>query len=196
MTTSSVRHVLTVTALTLLLAVASASPAAAQGFVGGFVGYDFGGDSGCPEITGCEDKKVNWGFSVGALGGIVGFEAEFGYLPNFLGENPGTTSSVTTFMGNFMLAPKFGPVQPYGAIGIGLLKTKIEVIGADTTDENQIGWNIGGGLLVFPSSHVGIRGDIRYFHSFEILEVLDILGLESESKMDFGRASIGVVFKF
>lgn len=193
MTTSSVRHVLTVTALTLLLAVSSASPAAAQGFVGGFIGYDFGGDSGCPEITGCEDKKVNWGFSVGALGGIFGIEAEFGYLPNFLGESPGSTSSVTTFMGNLMLAPKFGPVQPYGTVGLGLVKTKVEFTAAEGTDENQIGWNLGGGLIIFPSSHVGIRGDIRYFHSFQVLE---FLGLDTDTKLDFGRASAGVVFKF
>ena len=46
----------------------------------------------------------------------------------------------------------------------------------------------------FIGSHVGLRGDIRYFHAFQDRT---ILGLTlSDSKIDFGRASVGVVLKF
>ena len=55
--------------------VAGERRADAQGFISPFVGYNFGGDSGCPQITNCEDKHVNWGVAVGALGSIAGFGA-------------------------------------------------------------------------------------------------------------------------
>ena len=58
--------------LTLLISISSAAPARAQGFVSPFIGYNFGGDSGCVEITNCEDKNLNWGVGVGALGSIFG----------------------------------------------------------------------------------------------------------------------------
>ena len=37
--------------------------AQAQGFVSPLIGYDFGGDSGCPEIDECDDKSSNVGVS-------------------------------------------------------------------------------------------------------------------------------------
>ena len=194
MTAPRTRYFIAPAALTLLLVIASASPAAAQGFISPYVGFDFSGDSGCPEITGCEDKHVNWGVSFGALGSVVGFEADLGYIPDFLGETPGSESSVLTFMGNFMLAPKFGPVQPYGVVGLGLIKTDVELTTAVLqSGENQFGYDIGGGLIIFPTRHFGIRGDVRYFHAFDILE---LLGFDADTKLDFGRASIGAVFKF
>jgi len=194
MTAPRTRYFIAPAALTLLLVIASASPAAAQGFISPYVGFDFSGDSGCPEITGCEDKHVNWGVSFGALGSVVGFEADLGYIPDFLGETPGSESSVLTFMGNFMLAPKFGPVQPYGVVGLGLIKTDVELTTAVLqSGENQFGYDIGGGLIIFPTRHFGIRGDVRYFHAFEALE---LLGFVADTKLDFGRASIGAVFKF
>ena len=53
-----------------------------------------------------------------------------------------------TVMGNFMLAPKIGPVQPYGLAGLGLIRTSVEGVGT-SDDKNQIGWDLGGGLMVF-----------------------------------------------
>jgi hypothetical protein len=179
--------------LTLLISIASATPARAQGFVGGMVGYNFGGDSGCPEITNCEDKNFNWAVSVGALGGLFGFELEFAQIPDFFGDSPGSDSSVVTVMGNFMLAPRFGPVQPYGTVGLGLIKTDAELSGLLDEGDNSLGWNIGGGLIVLFGRHFGVRGDVRYFHAFEALE---LLGFNSDTKIDYGRFSGGVIVKF
>ena len=94
-----------------------------------------------------------------------------------------------------MLAPKFGPIQPYGLAGIGLIRTSFEG-GGD--DQNQAGYDLGGGLMAFFSSHVGIRGDVRYFHAFEVLDLsrFPSLNLNQETKLDFGRFSVAVVFKF
>jgi hypothetical protein len=189
----SARTFVTTLILTLLISFAVARPAAAQGFVGGTLGYNFGGDSGCPEISNCEDKNVNWGVSVGALSGLFGFELEFAQIPDFFGDTPGSDSSVITVMGNFMLAPKFGPVQPYGTIGLGLIKTDAALSGVFDEGDNSFGWNTGGGLLIFFGDHFGIRGDIRYFHAFEALE---LLGISADTKIDYGRLSGGVVVKF
>jgi opacity protein-like surface antigen len=183
--------------LAVVVIIGSARSSSAQGFISPFLGYNFGGDAGCPEITNCEDKHVNYGVAFGALGSVVGFEAEFAHTNDFLGASSTLqSSSVLTFMGNFMLAPKFGPIQPYGLAGIGLIRTSIEAVGEDT-DENQIGYDLGGGLIGFFSSHFGIRGDVRYFHAFEILDLTRFPNLSTrETKLDFGRFSVAVVFKF
>jgi opacity protein-like surface antigen len=180
----------------VVILAATAPRAGAQGFVSPFIGYNFGGDAGCPEITGCEDKHVNWGVSFGALGSIVGFEAEFAHTNDFFGSSAAQSTSVLTFMGNFMVAPKIGPVQPYGLAGVGLMRTSVESAGTDT-DENQFAWDIGGGLIGYFSRHVGLRGDIRYFHSFELLDLSKLPALPiQQTKLDFGRFSGALVFKF
>src|SRR5262249_13239644 len=165
----------------------------AQGFVGVSYGYNFAGDAGCRSATDCENKNWNWGGSLGALGSIVGFEAEFTHEGEFTGNRTNPTS-VTTVMGNFMLAPRITIVQPYGLVGLGAIRTKVR----DTSDsQNQIGWTIGGGMIVYVQQHVGLKGDVRYYHSFQALDLLgiDLTGLE-RNKIDFGRAGFGVIFKF
>ena len=41
-------------------------------------------------------------------------------------------------------------------------------------DNNDFGWNVGGGMFIFFGDHFGIRGDIRYFHAFSALEILGV----------------------
>jgi opacity protein-like surface antigen len=182
--------------LVLTIALGSASSALGQGFISPFAGYNFGGDAGCPEIAGCEDKNLNLGISFGSIGSVFGAELEIAHASDFFGETPGVSSSVLSVMGNLMLAPKFGFVQPYGLIGLGLLKTNVEldVAGLLDSDNNHLGWNIGGGLILFFGDHFGVRGDVRYFHAFQDLTIVGIaLG---STKLDFGRAAGGVIFKF
>ena len=179
------------TALTLLPASVQA-----QGFISPLVGFNFGGDSGCPELTGCEEKRLNAGVSLGVLGSVFGFEEEFAYANNFFGESPGVASSVLTVMTNVMLAPDIGPIRPYFLAGVGLIKTEIELTPESllTADNNHFGWDMGGGLMIFFGEHVGVRGDIRYFHAFQDLELLGFsLG---DTKLDFGRAAGALVLKF
>ena len=101
---------------------------------------------------------------------------EFSFIDNFFGETPGVSSSVLTLMGNFMLAPKFGVVQPYGVIGVGLIKTHAEVTvgGLLDSDNNHFGWDIGGGVIGYFGDHFGVRGDLRYYHAFQDLEILNL----------------------
>ena len=189
-------HFFRIAVVGTMIALGAARPAAGQAFISPLIGYNFGGDAGCPEITGCEDKNLNLGVAVGSLGNVIGTELEFAYARDFFGETPGVSSSVLTLMGNVMLAPRFGPVQPYGLIGVGLIKSHVELDVADLleSDNNHFGWDVGGGLMVFFGEHVGIRGDIRYFHAFQ--DLVPILGdLGEETKLDFGRASASVVFR-
>ena len=170
--------------------------ARAEGFISPLIGYNFGGDSGCPTISNCEDKRLNFGVGLGRAGAVFGFETEFAYAKDFFGSAPGVSSSVLTAMGNVMLVPNLGPIRPYGLIGLGLIKSNVEftpdsLLNADNTD---FGWDIGGGVFVFFSEHVGVRGDIRHFHSFQDLEIAGFS--VSDTKLDFGRASAALVFKF
>jgi opacity protein-like surface antigen len=172
----------------------AASAANAQGFISPFIGYNFGGDAGCPAISNCEEKRSNFGVSFGTAG-IIGFEEELAYAKDFFGKTPGSSSSVLTLMTNVMVAPRIGPVRPYALIGAGLIKSHVEAsLGSlASIDNNNFGWDIGGGLMVM-FGPVGVRGDVRYFHGFQDLEVLGVS--LSDLKLDFGRAAAGVVFQF
>jgi opacity protein-like surface antigen len=186
----------TAAVLALALLACSAASARAQGFISPFLGYNFGGDSGCPNISECQDKRLNAGVALGVTGSVFGFEEEFGYAKNFFGNAPGLDSSVLTVMTNVMLTPNVGPARPYVLAGLGLLKTHVSLTPSSilTSDNNNLGWNIGGGLMIMVGGHVGVRGDLRYFHSFQDLSLLGLtLG---NSKLDFGRVGGGLVFRF
>ena len=193
---SMVRRLIATSALAALFLFGMSGTVSAQSFISPFIGYNFGGDAGCPEISDCENKTRNLGVAFGSVGNVFGAELEFSFIDNFFGEIPGASSNVLTLMGNVMLAPKFGIVQPYGVVGLGLIKSHAEfsVAGLLDSDNNDFGWDIGGGMIVYFGQHFGVRGDIRYFHAFPDL---DILGLSlSDAKLDFGRVSGAAVFKF
>jgi hypothetical protein len=177
------------------ITVLSATEVRAQAFFSPFLGYDFGGDSGCLTLRGCEEKKKNFGISFGTLGGASGFEQEIAYAKNFFGSTTGESSSVLTIMSNIMIAPKIGPVRPYGLFGLGLMKTNVNLTPAAVVSftNNHFAWDIGGGLMVFFGEHFGLRGDIRYFHSFQDLEIQGFA--LNNSKLDYGRASAAIVLK-
>lgn len=176
--------------------MAAAVPAAAQGFISPFIGFDYGGDSGCPEASNCEDKNSNIGVAGGKLGAVAGIEVELGYARDFFGETPGVSSNVLTLMTNVIVGPKVGPVRPFVLGGLGLIKTEAEFTGASLLDTstNSWGWNLGGGLMVMFGEHVGVRGDLRRFKSFGEHGLLGFI-LESE-KLSFNRASAGLVLAF
>jgi hypothetical protein len=192
----SVRLSLATPLLVALMLAATPAAASAQAFISPLIGFDFGGDSGCPEISDCEDKKLNIGVAFGSLGSVLGTELEFAYASDFFGEIPNVSSSVLTVMGNVMLAPRFGFVQPYGLVGLGLIKSNVEFSsgGLLETSNNHFGWDVGGGLILFFGDHVGIRGDLRHFHAFQDFDVLGI-GLGG-TKLDFARAGAALIFRF
>lgn len=172
-------------------------PASAQtGFVSPLVGWNFGGDAGCPNIANCDNNNLNWGVSFGSLGAIFGLEEEIAYSKHFFGESPNASSSALTVMTNFLLAPDLKVIRPYALAGLGLMKARIELADPllQSAEDSMFGWNVGGGLMVFLAPHVGLRGDVRYFHAFQDIE-LPGLSL-SNSKLDFGRVAGAFVVTF
>jgi hypothetical protein len=191
----TVRSIVILGLVSVSCGVVGAAEARAQGFISPLIGFDYGGDSGCPTASDCEDKNSNIGVAFGSLGAI-GYEAEFAYARNFFGESPDTSSSVLTFMNNLMVAPKIGAFRPYVLFGVGLIKTRVEFTtgGLLEFDNNNFGWDFGGGLMVFFGDHIGIRGDLRRFKSFQQDSILGFpLG---DDKLSFNRAAAAVVFAF
>src|SRR5262245_23182105 len=92
-------------ALTLGLIGGVARPASAQVFLSPLVGYNFGGNSGCPTVTNCEEKNLNIAIAFGNYGVLFGTEMEFAYAKDFYGELAAYESSVATLMANFLISP-------------------------------------------------------------------------------------------
>ena len=169
------------------------APARADGFINPFLGYHFGGDAACPTVSRCDNKKVHFGVSFGVMGNVVGFEEDFGYAPNFFGtSNAGLESNVVTLMSNLMIVPKIGPVRPYVLGGFGLMRTTASttLLSLQVSDNNNVGYDLGGGIMIFFGSHVGIRG----YRSVQDLKVFGVV--IGDTKLNFGRADAGLVLKF
>jgi opacity protein-like surface antigen len=194
---SQFRRLLAVPLLAFAL-LAISTPARAQGFISPLIGYDFGGDSGCPEIRNCKDKRLNIGVALGVLGAILGFEEEIADARNFFGEVPGQSSSVVTIMSNLMIVPRLGPIHPYVVGGLGLMKTHVDFSTSTLlkTTDNSLAWDLGGGAIVLFSPHFGVRGDIRHFHAMKRSTVPLLDTVFTDARLNFGRASASVVFAF
>jgi hypothetical protein len=179
-----------------------AGRADAQGFISPFLGYVIGdpppGLALCaPQINDCEDGRGTIGVSMGTLGRVVGFEFDIGYTKGYFGEvDSADSSSLLTVMSNLLIAPKFGPVQPYFLVGGGVLRRDVDFTVSELleTSDYKLAWDIGGGLMLFFGEHIGVRGDIRYMHAFQNFK---FGGIELEgTKLDAARTSAAVVFKF
>jgi opacity protein-like surface antigen len=177
-----------------------------------YIGVNWGGTAGFTDTLGdFEDKferQVNFGGSLAWMGaGVVGFEVDFGFSPNFFENTTGDAdfqfgdSNVTTLMANAVVGAPFGGqhgagVRPYASGGVGLIKSKIDdPEDLFTVNSNDFGLNVGGGVSGFFSDNVGIRGDVRYFRSLQDNEPDDELDVALGS-FSFWRGTVGVVFRF
>lgn len=182
-------------ALAALFAAVSAAPARAEGFITPFLGFNFGGDqaANCASIRNCEQKRSNWGVAFGVTHGIFGFEEEIGYSKNFFGDTPGGDNAVLTVMSNLMVQFPVGPIRPYGIAGLGLIRPH-ERFNSSSLDinKNTLGYDVGGGVNLFLTPVVGVRGDVRHLHTLQDVT----LGVFNNQKLGFWRASAGLTFKF
>ena len=187
--------------LAVVMVVATAGPLRADGFVTPFYGYNFGGDSSnCPTISTCEDKRTNFGVSFGSMGTVFGFEEDLSFAKDFFGSVPNVDNSVFTLMSNLLIGVGRGPVQPYVLVGAGLVRSHVSVsLSQFSADNNSLGYDIGGGVNGYVTRHVGIRGDVRHFHTLQTLDVplFDVATQVFVSqKLDFWRASVGLSLRF
>jgi opacity protein-like surface antigen len=177
----------------LAFMLAAPAQARADWFFTPYIGANFAGET--------EDTNVNFGGSLGYMGaGIVGFEVDFGYAPNFFQIEDVSDTNVTTLMANVIIGAPIGGmgegVRPYASGGAGLLRTSVDDVDDffDLTD-NSFGINVGGGVMGFLTDNVGIRGDLRYFRNVGDEDSGDDIDL-GFGDLDFWRGSFGVAFRF
>ena len=196
----------------LLAAVSAATPrtASADWVFTPFLGWNFNGSAGLEgtgeAVSGDLEKKIDFGFSLAGMGaGAVGFEIDFGYSPNFFlsaDEDLGNDSNVTTLTANAIFGipiggQRGGSVRPYVVGGVGLIRSNVGDAGEffDVQTKNDFGFDVGGGVMGFFNSNVGIRGDVRYFRSLQDNEPDNDLDL-SLGSFDFWRGTVGLTFRW
>jgi hypothetical protein len=185
----------------LCLVIVTPAVARADGLFIPFVGANIGGDSGKELSDAVDANRINWGVSFGYMGGgVFGLEGDFSYSPDFLGKTDVGGSSAMSLMGNLLLGVPFGGqkgfgIRPYGVVGVGLFRTKVDAFGVLEVDNNRAAWNFGGGVMMF-FGPVGVRADLRYFRTFGVIDFLDLDVLDRVGSVDFARASAGLVLRF
>jgi opacity protein-like surface antigen len=207
----SVRKFIITTTLILFAAVAQPKNASADWLFTPFVGWNWGGSADFLDLDDFDDEfeqKVNFGASLAWMGaGVVGFEVDFGYSPNFFETTAGTgnfefgDSNVTTLMGNVIIGVPVGGqsgpgFRPYVVGGVGIIKSQIgDVEDFFNIDSTNWGFNVGGGANFFFTDKFGLRGDIRYFRSLEDTEAEDDFNI-GLADFRFWRGSVGATFRF
>jgi opacity protein-like surface antigen len=194
------RHTSPILAICVAGCLLAAVPAraAAEVFLTPFAGLTFLDD---------EHKKGTFGASIG-VGSLVSveFEAARTLLGSFT-EIPvvDLNARVSTYMGNVMFRIPRGPIQPYVTGGAGLVRltgsVDVPFLGSVfSASADDVGWNFGGGIMVFPGTNVGLRADIRRFQTGALSwdDITDIGGLDDLPlpKVNFWRATGGLTFKF
>jgi len=171
--------------------ILACGPAGAEVILTPFAGKAWGGT--------LDSSRTTYGGSIGFLGGgVFGFEGEFAYVKDFFGalEIPDavTSNKVQSLSGNMMVAIPAASVRLYGSGGLSLLRPALSSrTGFVVVDEDKIGFNVGGGLLLFFSQHVGLRGDLRYFRTFSDVQSGNQVTLGT---LDYWRGIGGLTFKF
>ena len=180
--------------MTAVVTVTAAAPARADGFITPYIGFNFGGDSAnCQTLTNCEEKRTNWGVTLGTTHGIFGFEADFGYAPDFFGKTPEGDNAVLHFMSDLMVVVPAGPIQPYAFIGLGVIRPHAKFDASSlAVDKNAFGHDLGGGLNIFFTHSVGVHGELRHLQTFKDFTLPGF----SSDKLDFWRGSAGLTFRF
>ena len=178
----------------------SVHTAHAQGFVSPSLGVTLANESG--------EGRADFGAAFGWVDprAPIGVELDIVYAPSFFG-GAGVygANSVTTVMGNVIIAGggtgRYGlgrrraaSIRPYVSGGVGVMH---EVVTTATPGEripnNDLGLNLGVGVMALPRRSVGVRGDVRYYRN--------LVNNATATNVNFGafhfwRASIGLVLGF
>jgi opacity protein-like surface antigen len=181
--------------LIAIITAATPSPAAADWLLTPFVG------GALFDIADTRTRPVLGG-SVAWIGSVAGVELDLGDAPTFLEGRSDLaieTSHVFTLMGNAVVQFPTASrrIRPYAVGGIGVIHAKITAPGdAVLVEDENFGFNVGGGLTAFLNDRVGLRGDFRYFRSIRNDDATDAADVLEVSELAFLRFTVGVTFKF
>jgi hypothetical protein len=188
-----------------LLLVCAPSAARADVYLTPFAGVNFGGDVGQPLGVALEDRnRVTYGFGFGFMSaGVLGLELDLGYTKNFYTDENAIVAdnSLLTVMPAVVFGIPLGGqqgagIRPYALAGAGLVRRNVDFANLLSLSDSQAGYQFGFGVMGFLGDHFGIRGDVRYIRNFEA-DDLEVVGVSlEEGTFDFGRASVGAVFRF
>jgi opacity protein-like surface antigen len=173
-------------ALALTLAAGSLG---AETLLSASVGLAFGGKT--------DDSKITYGGTLTLKGSsLFGFAVDYAYTPDFFGSGRLGNNNLNTLMGNLVVMSP-GHVRVYGSAGLGLVKSRVEdAAGLFEVDSNELGLDVGGGLLIFPSDgNWGIHGDLRYFRNLTDPEPDDEFDVDL-GNLDFWRGEVGITIRF
>ena len=190
-------------ALALLLGLVTPVTARGDVLLIPFIGINFAGNSGRELSDAIDAGRLDWGASFAFMGaGVLGLEADIGYSPDFFGRTDVGGSSVLTATGNLLIGIPFGGqtgvgFRPYVLGGLGVVRSKVDGLeGTPTLDNTEAAWNFGGGAMFFFGTNVGLRTDLRYIRTFARVD-LDITdGIVTRGRLDFARASAGLIVRF
>jgi opacity protein-like surface antigen len=208
----SLRRLFITSALAIVVVGAAPTKASADWLLTPFIGVNWGGSAGLTDFAGDFEeefeRKMNLGASLSWMGaGVIGFEVDFGFAPNFFENTSGDgdfefgDSNVTTLMANVKLGAPIGGqtgggIRPYASGGVGLIKSRIDdVDDLFEVDSNDFGFNVGAGVAGFFSDHLGLQGDVRYFRTLQDNEPDDELDVALGS-FHFWRGTVGLVIRF
>ena len=203
----SLRKCIMAACFVMLTSAAAPSKASADWLFTPFLGSTYGGSAnvGGPDEAFKDEfeRKLNYGASLAWLGGgLMGFEVDFGYSPNFFGVSDDDSGinfvgdgNVTTLMGNLVVSAPLGGVRPYASGGVGIIASRVDNADNffDKASSQNLGLDAGAGVM-FLAGNVGLRGDIRYFRS---MTDDDPDGIDLNlGNFRFWRGTVGVTFKF
>ncbi len=195
--------------LTIAVVAWTAAPARAQLVITPYLGGNISGD--------VEQGKGGPGASVDYLGGLIGFEFDVMRYQHFFkdsevfpldpaappncmptsGEARGPCTDIDTdaisFMGNVVVPIRIHGTatwRPYGTAGLGVIRAWTN---EEDRHQNNLGFNVGGGVTFLLSKRVGLQSDLRYVRAF-----VDENEREGVVFRDYGflRVSFGVTFGF
>lgn len=139
--------------------VALEGSASAQAMFTGSIGNVFGGDA--------PSKKSVWAVALGGGGAHgIGSEIEFSETRNFFETADGVGhGKIMTLMPSVLVTVPVNRIRPYGVFGFGFIRQRTDDTGGlfSNLSDNDIGYNIGGGVIFKFASHAGIRADLRRF---------------------------------
>jgi opacity protein-like surface antigen len=192
--------------LLMLTAIAwTATPARAQWVVTPYLGINLAGDA--------EFRRGGPGVSAGYFGDRLGFEVDvmmrYGHffkdknvavVPNNCGVGPRTdvcidlNTRARSFMGNVVvpIRSKAAKWRPYGVAGLGVIHPWVDGPG-DQYDsaQNDLAFNVGGGVMYALNTRVGLRFDTRYIRALVDEDTRDGFYFKDYG---FVRATFGITF--